>query len=249
MFKNERQHQIYKILSERTFASVCELGELLYTSESSIRRDLAQMENEGLVKREWGGACAVGGAESVLPFRARSYRAVDEKRAIAQKAITLIKEGDVVFLDQSSTSYFLALSLMNYSNLTVVSNNIEILILLSHTNITVHSTGGVISRKNRNCLIGNNAQRTFTEIYADHAFFSANALSADGVITDCTEEEIFVRCAMLNNAAQKIFLCDGSKIDKLSVYKQCSIAEVDIAISDNDGLLKYKDMFPSLTVL
>lgn len=249
MFKNERQREIYDILNTQGFVTVKTLSEQLYTSESSIRRDLSDMESMGLVKRSYGGASIITSHTSVLPFQMRSYNAVEEKRQIAAKASELIREGDIIFLDQSSTSYFLALTLLNYNSLTVITNNIEILSVLSHTQNTVLSTGGMISKRNTNCLIGNNAQKAFEGVYADLAFFSAKALSADGVISDCTQEETFVRNAMLKNATKRVFLCDSTKMNTHSAYVQCTLADIDVLISDSEKATQYQKVYPNLTVL
>lgn len=249
MFKNERQREIYDILNTQGFVTVKTLSEQLYTSESSIRRDLSDMESMGLVKRSYGGASIITSHTSVLPFQMRSYNAVEEKRQIAAKASELIKEGDIIFLDQSSTSYFLALTLLNYNSLTVITNNIEILSVLSHTQNTVLSTGGMISKRNTNCLIGNNAQKAFEGVYADLAFFSAKALSADGIISDCTQEETFVRNAMLKNATKRVFLCDSTKMNTHSAYVQCTLADIDVLISDSEQADQYKKEYPNLTVI
>ena len=249
MLRNERQNLIYSILTREGSAKACELAAELYTSESSIRRDLVKMESAGIVKRSCGRAYPVGTTNGVVPFSSRSYSAADEKRAIAKKAITLIKEGDVIFLDQSSTSYFLAVELMSFGHVTVLTNNIEILSLLSHTDKTVYCSGGSVSPKNKNCLIGNGASASFSSLYADLAFFSANAISNEGVITDCTEEEIFVRRAMLASAKRRVFLCDSSKVNRVSVWRQCTLSDIDIAVTDGCAFDKFKSSFTNLKVL
>lgn len=234
MLKSERQSEIYNLLSERGFMSVEEISKLLYTSPSSVRRDLDEMEKRRLVRRSWGGAEVILSKTNVSAFSSRAHNRAQEKERIAKKAVKLINEGDVVFLDQSSTAFFLARELMDFKSLTVVTNNLEILTLLSSTDITLHSSGGIVSRKNPNCLIGNSAQKTFEGIFADICFFSTKALSEDGVISDCTEEEIHVRNSMLGNSAKKIFLCDSSKFNKRSSFIQCTLDSIDMIISETD---------------
>ena len=249
MLKNERQNEIIQILNSRGFVSVTELSELLYASESSIRRDLSRLEERGIVKRSYGGAECIVSPSHVLPFDTRNCDFVEEKNTIASKALPLIKDGDVIFIDQSSTCYFLALYLRSLKDITVVTNNIEIVSLLSKTNITVHCTGGVISKNNNNCLIGGAAQAAFERVFADIAFFSARAVSDDGVITDCTEEEVYLRAAMLRNSAKKVFLCNSAKLGTKAPFVQCKIGEVDTVISENDAFRRFKEHYPKLEVL
>lgn len=221
-------------MSEKGFTSVKELSEKLYTSESSIRRDLAILEKRGVIKRSYGGAHVINSVETVIPFGMRTYKNVEAKKLIAKKAVSLISNGDIVFLDQTSTSYFLALEILKSKSCTVVTNNREIVNLLSGSDMTVISSGGVVSRANTNCLIGQYACRTFEEIFADIAFFSAKALSADGIISDFSEDEVLVRRSMFKNADKIAFMCDSSKFGARSGYKQLSLDEVDFLITERE---------------
>jgi hypothetical protein len=124
--------------------------------------------------------------------------------------------------------------LVDRSGLTVVTNNIEIMMLLANSKNRILSSGGFLSSENRNCLIGSDAQRTFETVYADAAFFSVKALSGEGVVADCSREEVAVRDAMLKNAARKVLLCDSSKFGGRAPFKQCRLENVDILISEED---------------
>lgn len=216
------------------YASVKMLSEMLFASESSIRRDLSDLERAGYIKRSYGGAEIINASSSVLPFNTRAYDCVAEKRVIASKAAELIGDNDIVFIDASSTGYFLAMEIMERADITVITNSIEIIELLSRGQATVHSTGGVLSRNNRVCLVGRNAEHSFEEVFADIAFFSAKAVSEDGIVSDCTQEEIFVRRAMLRNAGNKVFLCNSEKIGRRSSFIQCSLSEIDCFICEKD---------------
>ncbi len=249
MLKSKRQNEIVEILQNGGFVSVAQLSDMLFASESSIRRDLTELEKRHIIKRSYGGAELITAKTNVVNFGARSYDYVEQKRIIAQKAASLIKEGDVLFLDQSSTCYFLALELERFDSLTVVTNNIEILNVLSTTGNTVYSTGGVISKVNNNCLIGSGASQTFESVYADKMFFSSSSVSADGVITDRTCEEIYVRNSMLKNATKKVFLCDSSKLDSASPFIQCTLADIDTVVCENDAFLKFKPNFKNLEII
>lgn len=247
MLKNEREREIMHLLKTQDgFISVKKLCRALFASESSIRRDLTALESRGLIKRSYGGAELLTNFTLVTSFTARSHLNVDAKKAIAQKAVSLIRDGDIVFLDQSSTSFYLASALMHRTKLTVITNNIEILYLLSSAGMKVLSTGGYMSPENRNCLIGPDAELVFENIYADIAFFSAKALSSDGIISDCTREEVTLRNAMFKNAAKKAFLCDSEKFDTTSAYRQCSLREVDFLVSEVHVPAHYRKVAPEL---
>ena len=242
MYRNERQNEIIKLLTGEGYLTVHQLSKLLFTSESSIRRDLAALESQGMVSRSYGGVALTHSTSQILPFTTRAHQNIAAKKVIAKKAAQLVQDGNIVFLDQSSSAFFVAYELLKKSNITVVTNNIEILSLLSQSEIHTISSGGSLSTSNRNCLIGSDAHRIFSDIHADILFFSAKALSEAGIIYDCDREEICLRNTMLANADQKVFLCTSDKINSHSGYRQCLLSEVDCFITD---LIHLKD-YPNL---
>lgn len=235
MFNKEREQEILSLLKARAgFISVKELCEVLFASESSIRRDLKVLEQRGLIKRSYGGASLVVNSSSVATFLNRTRLNTNAKREIAQKADALISDGDVVFLDQSSSSFFVANQIINRNSLTVVTNNIEIMMLLSNSGIKLISSGGYLSSENRNCLIGGDAQRTFENIYANVMFFSVKGVTEAGTVGDYSREEVIIREAMLRNSEKKVLLCDSSKLGVKAPYKQCDISQVDYLICEQN---------------
>ncbi len=248
MFKNERKNEILKILSTREYVTVTELSKLLYTSESSIRRDLVELEQETLVVRSYGGVeLAKSNARSV-PFALRLHSRIREKKVMAEKAAALVGEKDIVFLDQSSSALFLAQELFRTKKVTIVTNNLEILCAEQPAGITVYSTGGRVSGYRR-CPIGENATQIFSQMRADFAFFSSKAVSPDGVIYDNSLEEVKVKEAMMRNAAKTAFLCDSEKFEKFAGYKQCDLKTVDYLISEKDVPEKYIKLAPNTRFL
>lgn len=241
MYQNEREHEIIKILSSENYATVKQLSEWLYTSESSVRRDLKSLEEQGMVKRSYGGAELTKNTSQILPFSTRAHRNVAAKKIMARKAARLINKGDIVFLDQSSSSYYVAAEILKIPNVTVVTNNIEILTLLSQSELQVISSGGHLSKSNRNCLIGTDAQKVFAEVRANILFFSAKTLSKEGTVYDCDREEICLRNAMFANAEKKVFLCSSEKYGQVAGYRQCTVKEIDRIVTEVD-----KELFREL---
>lgn len=249
MIKSERQSQICAILTEKRFATVKELSKRLYISESSIRRDLESLEKNGFLKRSHGGAHIAYSGDLVVPFGVRAHKNTEAKQTMAKKAINLISDGDIVFLDQTSTSLFLAIELLKTKSVTVVTNNREILNLLAGSDLNIIFAGGNVSKANNNCIIGPSAQKCFEEIYADFAFISVKSLSKAGIVTDCSQEEVFIRNSMLCSSRKKVLLCDSTKIGTLSPYKQCTLKDIDILITDDYCPYNFKDSFNNLTII
>lgn len=249
MYKNERKNEILKILSGQGYTTVKQLSDLLYTSESSIRRDLILLEKQGLVMRRYGGVALSRNHADIIPFSTRAHRNISAKKAIAKRACQLIHEGDILFLDQSSSAFYVAWELQKASNLTVVTNNLEIASLLSTSDIDVIVSGGHLCKANRNCLIGEDSNSIFSQIRADLVFFSAKAVSDDGIIYDCAREEVCVRNVMLKNARKKAFLCTSDKVNAHANYKQCSLKDVDYLITESNQSPKFSALEAFVTVI
>ena len=232
MYQKERKQQILYLLQEKNEMTVAELSRLLFTSESSIRRDLQAMELSGLVKRTHGGVKLLGDNPTIVPFASRLHYKVAEKKKMAKKALSYIQDGQVIFLDQSSSALFLAHELVNRRQVTIITNNIEILATMAKSELKVYASGGYICPTNRNCLIGEDAHEIFRKTHADLLFFSTKALSSDGVLYDATREEIHIHNAMLENSARRYFLCDSGKFDSYASYLQCTLSELDGMISE-----------------
>lgn len=248
MFKNERQNEILKILAADGYATVEKLSKLLYTSESSIRRDLIDLEQDGMVMRSYGGVELAKNSSRAVPFTSRLHRRIQEKKRIAEKAAELVNEKDIVFLDQSSSALFLAQELVKTKKITIVTNNIEILSYDLPGGISVFSSGGRVSSYRR-CLIGEDAGGIFQRIRADFAFFSSKCVAPDGNIYDSTMEEVLVKEAMLKNTAKKVFLCDSDKFDQYAGFRQCALSDVDYMVSEIDCREKYQHLAPNVTFL
>ena len=97
MYQNERELEIQKILAQTGYVSVQALSRQLYTSPSSIRRDLTALEKRGLVRRSYGGVELVKNSSQILPFSTRAHQNIPAKKIMARKAAAMVGEGSIVF--------------------------------------------------------------------------------------------------------------------------------------------------------
>ena len=232
IMKETQEKQILDILEKKQYASVDDLSAALRVSPSTTRRLLETLQSKGLLARTHGGAKIIG-ANNISPsFTFRIHQNSFEKKKIALAALKLIKNGDIIFLDGSTSAYSVAEYLNEFENVKVITNGIETISLLSKNKIAAYSTGGQISAENPSVLTGRYAENLVCDFHADVAFFSAQAMSANGEIYDCFENENFIRRAMIRNAKLKVFLCDGTKFNKTSPYRLCSLSDVDYVISN-----------------
>ena len=230
--KTTQEKRVLDILETQQYASVDELSTVLGVSTSTIRRTLEILQQKGLVTRTHGGVKINSDNNFSPSFTFRIHQNSFEKKKIALCAIKLIKNGDIIFLDGSTSAFYIAEYLKEFENIRVITNGIDTLSLLAKYNILAYSTGGQISTENPSVLVGRYSEDMICNFHADIAFFSAQAMDNNGEIYDCYEEEIFLRRAMIKNAKTKVFLCDNTKFGKTSPYHLCSLKDIDYVASN-----------------
>ena len=143
--KDIQEKKILDLLQAKEYASVEELATLTGTSPSTIRRALNSLQDKNLITRTHGGA-KIHMENNVSPsFTFRFHQNSFEKKKMALSAIKLIKDGDIVFLDGSTSAYYIAEYLNEFKDIQVITNGIDTLSLLSKNKITAYSTGGRVS--------------------------------------------------------------------------------------------------------
>lgn len=230
MLKNQRHSEIVDILKKQSFASVHELGQRLYASQPTIRRDLNFLEKQGYVKRNHGGAMLADDRYGA-PISFRRGTKTQEKMRICRMASSLIHPGDVIFIDASTTASYLADHIKEADGVVVVSNGYGICRTLSENNVRTFSTGGRLLKESM-AFAGNIAENAVSCFNADIMFFSCSGLDFDGIISDYSEEEVKVRRVMYRNSGKRVFLCDSGKYGVISVFREFSVSELDYVVTD-----------------
>ena len=234
IMKEKQEKEILEILQNNQYVTIDELAHKLFISTSTVRRKLDVLQKKGLITRTHGGA-QLNDENNFFPsFTFRVHQNSFEKKKIALAAIKLIKNGDLIFLDGTTSAFFIAEYLSEFKNIRVITNGVDTLSLLAKNNITAYSTGGLIQEANRSVLVGHYAEEMIKNFHADIAFFSAQSVNNDGEIYDCFEEENVIRKAMIKHATKKVFLCDSTKFGKTSLFHLCSLNDIDYIISNHD---------------
>lgn len=228
---SKRQEKILLLLNEEGFLSVSELSKITYTSESSIRRDLAKLENMNMLKRTHGGAGVLNEINRSVPLNKRMNKNTIGKRKIAKKASIFLKDGQTIMLDGSSTASFLIPYIAKLKDATVFTNNMLTAINAINYGIKVHCIGGT-SVNGSAALSGEESYDTVMRLHPDILFFSSKSLSESGIISDPTAEENYLRKLMINNAQTTVFLCDSEKFGGTSLHTLTSLNNIDYAVFD-----------------
>ena len=229
----EREKEILKLLLARKKITVNELSKLLFTSESSIRRDLVRLENQQLVKRIHGGAVIEENSISTLkiPFVMRELEQSDAKIKIAKQAIEYINDYDVIFLDASSSAYSLVPFLAVKNHLTVITSGTKTLVKLGEYGIKAISTGGELLPSCQS-LVGEEAYRTIESFNANSVFFSCRGLSDDGFLTDISDSENNVRRKMIAHSKNAYLMCASNKLGQKYFHNLCTVKDISKVICD-----------------
>ncbi|MBO5939271.1 MAG: DeoR/GlpR transcriptional regulator [Clostridia bacterium] len=220
MIQFERQEKIIAILERKKSSSVRELARELFVSEASIRRDIESLENKGLVKRVYGGVLLSRYQNSSIPIDLRDGDHSAVKEEIARRAAELVHDGDTLFLDASSTVRRMMKYLGHRKNLKIITHNVKIFSEYGGSNCELFCTGGTYSKVEQT-LVGPAAENYLRSVSADLLFFSSQAITEDGEITDSSEEETALRRIMIARSARQYFLCDDSKIGERRIFSVC----------------------------
>lgn len=231
----EREKKILEEILKTKKVIVSELAKKLYISEPSIRRDLVSLEKQNLIKRIHGGAVIEenGISATKIPFVIRELEQSDAKIIMAQKAANLVKDGDVIFLDASSSAYNIIPHLALKNNITVITCGIKALAKLGEYNIKAICTGGMLIPSCQT-LVGDDAYNIIEQNNADIFFFSCRGLSSEGMLTDISEQENYVRRKMMKNSKKSYLLCASEKFDKKYFHNLCSVKDITGIISEKE---------------
>ena len=234
---NERRDEILKILGDREYVTVEEFSRLLSVSAVTIRTDLTSLEESGLLMRTHGGAMksSMKGEARLISNTMIEYEM--EKKAIAEKAASLIKPGNTIIIDSGSTTIHLIEHLKG-KNITVVTNNLLVLEKLkSEDDIKIIALGGSLRRESMG-TVGPLAEMAIKALNVDIYFMGAAAYNRSSITSSDISESSLKR-DMMDAADKVVFLADSSKFGKRAFSNICSWHDVDTFISDKmDGEFK-----------
>lgn len=223
MIAEERRALIISQLETGGVIDIVKLSETLKVSEMTIRRDLRQLEQEGLLRRVHGGAVGSQGRSFEPPLRLRSNRNQSAKQSIAHRAVELINTGDCIALDVGSTTMEIAYLLTKRDNISVITPSLRIANLLyENSGIRVIVPGGII-RVSEGSMIGELAQKAFESFYIDKLFLGVGGIDAEAGLTEFNWDDTLVKKAMIRSAKQTIVVADNSKFNHIAFAKIASL--------------------------
>ncbi|MEM6637348.1 MAG: DeoR/GlpR family DNA-binding transcription regulator [Pseudomonadota bacterium] len=227
-----RQETILALLRSQGAVAVDELAQHFKLTAQTIRQDLRDLGQRGLLLRTHGGARRV---ETVTnrDYSERRRHLAPEKEAIGRAAASLIPDNCSVILNIGTTTEQVARALGGHHGLSIISNNINIINQLSGSKAKdLIMVGGAV-RPSDGAVVGEDAVEFISRYKADYAVIGASALDPDGTVLDFDSREVSVARAILRNARNRILVCDSSKFDKSAPIRICDLADVDYFVTDH----------------
>ncbi|NOY96976.1 MAG: DeoR/GlpR transcriptional regulator [Chlorobi bacterium] len=233
MLANQRREKILELLKEDGSAKVIKLAKIFKVSEVTIRQDLEKLEEEGLIIREHGGAYLKSIEDNVKNFSLMNQDNLDKKQLIGKKAAGLVEDGDIIILDSGSTTTEVAKKLIGRKNLTVITNALNIALLLgAEPGIDVIMTGGEFKPPTLS-LTGQKAADFFEDIHVDKLFLATAGISLRSGLTYPSLSDIVVKKAMIDVAETVYLVADSSKIGKNAFASLGALSLIDYIITDS----------------
>lgn len=239
MKSTKRRSEILKTIDQNGNVTVDQLLSVYPVSEETIRRDLRILADSGYVKRIYGGAVKLDKKSKYLPYEERLSSHYPEKKAIGRSAVTMLENGDSIFIDGRTTCLVFAdqipadMNLKIVTNSTILANNL----MNKNGNLQIFLLGGQLSSEG--LLTGPNLYEELKRYRLDKAFFSCIGLDAEGCYFAKSDAQ------QLTNVLQKIsseliLMADSSKINRQAFLSGLAIEQLTYIITDDQASSDFK---------
>ncbi len=241
--KNLRTIQIAEYINEKKTCTIQELMEKFGISHATIHRDIGALEEQGMIRRVRGGVAALTSEEPTIfsRYQDRLNRNGEAKLEVARKALDKIEDGDIIFLDSSTTVYFLAKELQktNFTNLTIISNSLLIIqeFSLFPTNYFLVALGGNYDLQ-LNAFLGQTTMGDLEKLKIDKAFVSALGITGEGIFSRHENHSYFLR-RVLEISRRNYLLLTADKFNKSGLFDIAPLSTINGIIA-NAPVPKFK---------
>ncbi|MHC1772333.1 MAG: DeoR/GlpR family DNA-binding transcription regulator [Flexilinea sp.] len=230
---NTRQQAILEFINNNGNAVIKDLSLLHNVSEATVRRDLDELAAGGNIDRIRGGATKSNSTTFERYHREKMKSMLDEKRRIAAFAASLVNNGDSIFLDSGTTTFFIARNLALRTDLTIITNNLDIAYSVQFNSTTSLIVTGGLRRDNYSVLIGSVAENTIKDVYVDITFMGCDAVNPVEGIFNSNFLEVGVKQLISGCGKKTILVTDHSKFRHKALARICGLDKIDMIITDN----------------
>jgi DeoR family glycerol-3-phosphate regulon repressor len=226
-----RHGRILELARQTGSVTVDTLAAALDVTPQTIRKDLNLLARRAMISRVHGGAIVTSGTDN-LDYAQRRQLAADAKCAIGIAAAKLVPDGASLFINIGTTTEAVAQALIHHRHLLVITNNLNVVDILSHSpSIEVIAAGGHVRARDR-AVVGALAMEFIRGFKVDFALIGASAIDSDGSLLDFDIDEVRVSQTIIANARKVILAADQSKLGRPAPVRIGSMADVDYLVTD-----------------
>ena len=238
MYTIQRKSAIISLLESEGTVDVAGLADRFRVSKETVRRDLREMEADGVVKRTHGGAVLPREDKDTVehPVKVRSMQRLEEKKIICTKAAKLIQDGDTIFVDNSSTTINLLGYIDHSIHVTVVTNSLQLVIesaKITNPNLQIICLGGVF-RKSNFSVFGHMSQENARSFFPTKAFMSCRGIDSRDILTDGSIYEVELKQFMLERSQQNYMLVDYTKFNQVGAVYLSDFSKIQHLVTDDN---------------
>ncbi|RNB81604.1 DeoR/GlpR transcriptional regulator [Brevibacillus fluminis] len=241
MFQEERLVEILRDLQEHQRISVQDIIDRYGVSRDTARRDLVKLEEQGAILRTRGGAILPTLTKKSIHYKERIQLKSDVKRLIGQRAASLLKDGDYLIMDASTTVQFAAEAMQTRDNVVVTNSIATANILAEKPSVSIYMLGGMLQAQDR-YVLGPRSIEMLSDYQVDKLLIGVCGLNAEGIF-HATEEESYQLREMLKCADQVIVLADQTKFGLKLFHKVAGLDWIDMIITDR---MPHEDILAAL---
>jgi len=230
MLKEERLNYILSEVKKRNRVLLIDIATTLNVSEDTVRRDLKQLDEEGKIKKVHGGA--ISNSYHPYSYKENEIYAHESKSFIAQKAISLLKDGQVILMSGGTTNLELARLLPDTLTATIFTPSLPVAMqLLSHPNVETVFVGGRLSR-DAQIALGGETLSMLAGIRADVCFLGTGNFDSELGLTEFDWEVVQLKKAMIKAARKVAVLTISEKLNSNQRFKVCDTSEVTVLVTE-----------------
>ncbi|GLZ84709.1 glycerol-3-phosphate regulon repressor [Metapseudomonas resinovorans] len=227
-----RQQDILDLTRERGYVSIDELAQAFAVTPQTIRRDINQLAEHGLLRRTHGGAASEGSSTQNTAYAMRAGQNRDEKQRIADAVAEYIPDHASLFINIGTTTEAIARALMGHKGLKVITNNLHVAAQLADKpDFEVLVAGGTV--RSDGGIVGQAAVDFIQQFKVDYALMGISGIDEDGSLLDFDYQEVRVSQAIIENARQVFLAADSSKFGRNAVVRLGAISLVDRLFTDH----------------
>ncbi len=235
----DRKSQIVEMVMERGNITIAEICSRFEVSDMTARRDLNELDRQGLLRRVHGGAIANLGRSYEPSFQTRAVKNKEAKSAIGQKAAGLIYDGDSIALDVGTTTLEIVQGLKGKRNLTIVTSCLQIAaMIVDQISLEVDArliiTGGIV-RPRELSMVGHIPEQVYQDLHVDKAFIGIGGISLEDGLTEYNIEDTQIKRMLIRSTQEKIVVADGAKFGVTTFASAAPLTAVDKIVTDRSA--------------